>query len=194
MDYNEFISAMENGQFPREYVKYGLANENRNYYLPDMYKSYLQDPVQPMSNPKISKAYNDYLTRFPHGTDEQFMNLLRRNNPELVRQAQQSITPENLARMARIRNMGKTAANILGKGARALGLAGLALTIPQMAQAYEQNGVAGVAGDVVKGFPQGMVTEGALNFYIPHLNEIRNQQQLGETYLDNYQQLRNLQR
>lgn len=121
MDYNEFIYAIENKQFPREYLRYGLANENRNYYLPDMYKSYLKDPVQPMVNSKINKAYNDYYTRFPDGTDEQFMNLLKRNNPELVRQAQQSITPENLARMSRIRGIGKSAANILGKGLRAFG-------------------------------------------------------------------------
>lgn len=120
MDYNEFVYAIENKQFPREYLKYGLANENRNYYLPDMYKNYLIDPVQPMVNPKINKAYNNYKSRFPNGTDEQFMNLLRRNNPELVRQAQQSITPENLARMSKIRGMGKTAINILGRGLKAI--------------------------------------------------------------------------
>lgn len=121
MNYNDFARAVDTGLFPREYVRYGLANEGRNYYMPDMYRAYQAHPVQPMVNPQLQRAYQDFYSRFPEGTDEQFMNTLRRNNPQLLRQAQQSITPENLARMAKIRGIGRAAANILGKGLKAIG-------------------------------------------------------------------------
>lgn len=192
MNYNDFARAVELGLFPREYTYWGLGNEGRNFNMEDMYKNYKIDPTEPIRNPQLLREYQNYRTRFPKGTDEQFMNLLRRNRPDLLNYANQSFTAENLARSARLRNIRQTAANILGKGGKALGLAGLALTIPQMAQAYERNGVSGVVGETVRTTPQGMITEGALNFYIPQLNEIRNQQQLGETYLNNYNQLRNL--
>lgn len=121
MNYNDFARAVEQGLFPREYTYWGLGNEGRNFNMEDMYKNYKIAPTEPIRNPQLLREYQEYRTRFPQGTDEQFMNLLRRNNPELVRQAQQSITPENLARMARITRMGKTAANILGRGLKAIG-------------------------------------------------------------------------
>lgn len=120
MNYNDFARAVDQGLFPREYTFWGLGNEGRNFNMEDMYKNYKIAPTEPIRNPQLLREYQNYRARFPQGTDEQFMNLLRRNNPELVRQAQQSITPENLARMSRIRGMGKTAINILGRGLKAI--------------------------------------------------------------------------
>lgn len=144
-------------------------------------------------NYNLQGTLNNYLQRFPQATLGQFRGYLNTNYPQMSNQFLRNLTAEELGTgLNQAGGLGKTAGRILGKGGKALGLAGLALTIPQMAQAYERNGVSGVAGETVRTTPQGMITEGALNFYIPQLNEIRNQQQLGETYLNNYNQLRNL--
>ena len=121
MNYNDFARAVEQGLFPREYTYWGLGNEGRNFNMEDMYKNYKIDPTEPIRNPQLLREYQNYRTRFPKGTDEQFMNLIRRNRPDLLNYANQSFIAENLARMSRIRNVGRTAASLLGKGATILG-------------------------------------------------------------------------
>ena len=121
MNYNDFARAVDQGLFPREYTFWGLGNEGRNFNMEDMYKNYKINPTGPIRNPQLLREYQNYIARFPQGTDEQFMNLIRRNRPDLLNYANQSFTAENLARSARLRNIGKTAANILSKEAATLG-------------------------------------------------------------------------
>lgn len=121
MNYNDFARAVDLGLFPREYTYWGLGNEGRNFNMEDMYKNYKISPTEPIRNPQLLREYQNYRTRFPKGTDEQFMNLLRRNRPDLLNYANQSFTAENLARSARLRNISQTAGRILGKGAATLG-------------------------------------------------------------------------
>jgi hypothetical protein len=124
MNYNDFARAVEQGLFPREYTYWGLGNEGRNFNMEDMYKNYKIAPTEPMRNPQLLREYQEYRTRFPQGTDEQFMNLLRRNRPDLLNYANQSFTAENLARSARLRNIGKIAGRLLSRGLRAIGPVG----------------------------------------------------------------------